>query len=174
MSVRLPVRELSADAFRPYGRVIERPSRAQDASGPGWAWWAETVVLEGDGRPWGVGYLDLEPAARRFDWAERHMRSLETIVPISGTCIVYDAPPEHPEEPGRLPGFERFEVFRVPPGSGVVMDAAVWHGAPLAEGGRARAIVLLLEGTGHEDVTVVRFEDEPVGIDGPRNDQQED
>jgi hypothetical protein len=50
----------------------------------------------------------------------------------------------------------------------------VWHGAPLAEGGRARAIVLLLEGTGHEDVTVVRFEDEPVGIDGPRNDQQED
>ncbi|HZB00657.1 MAG TPA: ureidoglycolate lyase [Actinomycetota bacterium] len=179
MSVRLPIRELSADAFRPYGRVIERPDRAQDASGPGWAWWAETVVLEGDGRPWGVGYLDLEPAAPRFDWAERHMRTLETIVPVSGTCLVYVAPAEHPEEPGRLPGFERFEVFRVPPGSGVVMDAAVWHGAPLAADGPARAIVLIHEGTGREDVTMVRFEDEPVEIGdspngSPRNQRQED
>ena len=174
MSVRLPVRELSGEAFRPYGRVIERPGRDRDASGPGWAWWAETVVLDGDGRPWGVGYLDLEPTEPRFDWAERHMRSLESIVPISGTCLVYVAPPEHPDEPDRLPGFERFEVFRVRPGSGVVMDRAVWHGAPLAEGAPAHAIVLLLEGTGRADVTVVRFEDEPVEIDGSQSDQQED
>jgi ureidoglycolate lyase len=170
MSVRLPVRELTAAAFRPYGRVIDRPARAHDASGPGWAWWAETIRLEGDGRPWGVGYLDLEPAEPRFDWAERHMRSLESIVPISGTCLVYVAPAEHPEEPERLPGFDRFEVFRVRPGAGVVMDPAVWHGAPLAEGGPARAIVLLLEGTGSDDVTMVRFEDGPVEIDNAQED----
>lgn len=174
MSVLLPVRDLSADAFRPYGRVIERPARPQDSSGPGWAWWAETVVLEGDGRPWGVGYLDLEPVATRFDWAERHMRSLETIVPITGSCLVYVAPPEHPEEPGRLPELERFEVFRVPPGSGVVLNAAVWHGAPLAASGPARALVLIHEGTGREDVTMVRFEKEPIQIDESPNSSQED
>jgi ureidoglycolate lyase len=173
VSVRLPVRDLSADAFRPYGRVIERPARPQDASGPGWAWWAETVVLEGDGRPWGVGYLDLERAATRFDWAERHMRSLETIVPITGSCFVYVAPPEHPEEPGRLPELERFEVFRVPPGSGVVLNAAVWHGAPLAASGPARALVLIHEGTGREDVTMVRFENEPIEFDESPNGSQE-
>jgi ureidoglycolate lyase len=172
MSVRIPVRELTAEDFRPYGRVIDRPARDHDASGPGWSWWAETVRLEGDGRPFGVGYLDLVPAEPRFDWAERHLRSLESIVPIDGTCLVYVAPPEHPEEPDRLPDFGRFEVFRVRPGSGVVMDPAVWHGAPLAEGGPARAIVLLLEGTGANDVTVVRFEDAPVQIDGSRD--QED
>ena len=66
--------------------------------------------------------------------------------------------------------FDRFEVFRVGPGSGVVMDPAVWHGAPLADGGPARAIVLILEGTGREDVTVVRFEDDPVRIDGSTTD----
>jgi hypothetical protein len=97
MNVRLPVRELSANAFRPYGRVIERPARDRDASGPGWSWWAETVLLEGDGRAWGVGYLDLEPAEPWFDWAERHMRTAETIVPIEGSCLVYVAPAEHPE-----------------------------------------------------------------------------
>ena len=170
MSVRLPIRDLSADAFRPYGRVIDRPDRERDAAGPGWDWWAETVMLEGDGRPWGVGYLDLEPSDPRFDWAERHMRSLETIVPISGSCLVYVAPPEHPEEPDRLPDFDRFEVFRVPPGTGVVMDAGVWHGAPLADGGPARAIVLILEWTGRDDVTVVRFEEDPVEIDRPQED----
>ena len=168
MSVRLPVRELTADAFRPYGRVIERPARDRDANGPGWTWWAETVLLEGDGRPWGVGYLDLEPAAPRVDWAERHMRTPETIVPISGACLVYVAPADHPDEPERLPPLDRFEVFRVPPGSGVVMDRAVWHGAPLADGGAARAIVLIHEGTGRDDVTLVRFEDAPIEIDRDR------
>ena len=165
MSVRVPVRELSADAFRPYGRVIDLPARDHDASGPGWRWWAETAVLEGDGRPWGVGYLDLAPGAPRFDWAERHMRTSETIVPVAGSCLVYVAPPDHPEEPDRLPPLERFEVFRVPPGAGVVMDAAVWHGAPLADGGPARAIVLILEGTGRHDVTLVRFETTLIEID---------
>jgi ureidoglycolate hydrolase len=174
MSVRIPVRELTEDAFRPYGRVVQRPARDHDASGPGWSWWAETVTLEGDGRPWTVGYLDLESAAPTFDWAERHMRSLEAIVPIDGTCLVYVAPPDHPEDPGQLADFERFEVFRVRPGSAVVMDAGVWHGAPLAHGRAARAIVLLLEGTGRDDVTVVRFEDAPVEIERPPTGGQED
>jgi ureidoglycolate lyase len=161
----LPVRELTEEAFAPYGRVIRLPDRDRDAGGPGWRWWAETVILEGDGRPWTVGYLDLEPSPPpRFDWAERHLGSLEAIVPIHGGCLVYVGPADHIDEPEHLPPIEDFRVFRVPPGFGVVMDRAVWHGAPLAEDGPAKAIVLLLEGTGREDVTVVRFEDAPVLI----------
>jgi ureidoglycolate hydrolase len=163
--VALSVSTLTADAFEPFGRVIDRPGRVHDAAGPGWSWWAETLLLEGDGRPWGVGYLDLSPSPRRFDWAERHMRTLEAIVPVAGSCLVYVAPADHPEEPARLPSFDRFQVFRVPPGAGVVMNAGVWHGAPLADAGPARAIVLILKGTGKEDVTLVRFEDTPVEIE---------
>jgi len=163
--VTLPVRDLDAEAFAPFGRVIATPGRTQDASGPGWRWWAETVVLEGDGRPWGVGYLDLgSDRPSSFDWAERHLRSPEAIVPVAGSCLVYVAPPDHPEQPDRLPAFDAFRVFRVPPGTGVVMNPAVWHGAPLADRGPAKAIVLLLEGTGREDVTIVRFEQSPVRI----------
>jgi ureidoglycolate hydrolase len=166
-STVLPVLDLTKEDFTPYGRVIRPPDRTRDAEGEGWRWWADTVLLTGDGRPWGVGYLDLEPAPpARFDWAERHMASPEAIVPIAGGCLVYVGPAEHPDQPARLPALEDFRVFRVPPGWGVVMDRAVWHGAPLVEDGPAKAIVLLLEGTGRDDVTVVRFEDAPVLIEG--------
>jgi ureidoglycolate lyase len=160
----LPVRELSAEAFRPYGRVIQLPDREHDAFGERWRWWAETVLLPTDGRAFGVGFLELRPGPLRFDWAERHMRTVEAVIAGDRECLVYVGPPEHPEEPGRLPGLDRFEVFRIPPGNGVAMDPGVWHGAPLAPAGPTTAVVLILEGTGREDVTIVRFEDDPVEI----------
>ena len=158
----MKARDLSAQAFAPYGRVIETPDRSGDASGPGWTWWAETVLLAGDGRPWGVGYLSLEPTEPQFDWAERHMRTQEAIVPLGGDALVYVGPPDHPENPGRLAQLDRFEIFRVPAGMGVVMDRGVWHGAPFAADGPIGAAVLILEGTGRTDVTIVRFTDTPV------------
>lgn len=161
--IRLPVEPLTAEAFAPYGRVVELPQRPEDAAGPGWRWWAETAYLAGDGRPFGVGYLDLWPAGGTFDWAERHLRTQEAVFATSADLLVYVAPADHPEDPARLPAPDRFRVFRVPPGSGVVMDRAVWHGAPLAEA-PTRALVLILEGTGRHDVTMVRFPDGPVAI----------
>ena len=167
MPTRRAVAELTNDAFSRYGRVIELPDRSRDDEGPGWRWWAETVLLETDGRPFGVGYLDLRPAPLRFDWAERHMRTVEVVVPLGAECLLYVAPAEHIDEPARMPPFDRFEVFRIPPGKGVAMDRGVWHGAPLALDEPTPAMVLILEGTGREDVTVVRFEDSPVEIERP-------
>jgi ureidoglycolate hydrolase len=160
----LRVRELTPEAFRPYGSVVGLPERGEDASGPGWRWWAETVALPTDGRAFGVGYLDLSGSPMRFDWAERHMRSVEVVVPLAGDCLLYVGPPERLEEPESLPERDRFEVFRLRPGTGAAMDRGVWHGAPLSES-PSRAMVLLLRGTGRDDVTVVRFEDDPVDVE---------
>jgi ureidoglycolate lyase len=162
--VNLRPEALTDGAFAPYGRVVALPERPQDAEGPGWRWWAETAMLSGDGRPWGVGYLDLQPAPLQFDWAERHMRTQEAIFATSADLLVYVGPADHPEEPARLPPFDRFRAFRVSPGEGLVMDRGVWHGAPLAADGPTRALVLIQEGTGRHDVTVVRFENAPVHI----------
>lgn len=156
--------ELTTRSFEPYGRVIEGPQAAPDATGPGWRWWGETHMLAGDGRPFGVGFLDLSPAPMQFGWAERHMRSIETILPLDGDCAVYVGPPGHPDEPGRLPALDSFEVFLVRAGQGVILNQGVWHGAPLAVEGPSRAVVLLLEATGATDTTVVRFDDTPVVI----------
>jgi len=170
--MRLPIQDLTPDAFAPFGEVIGQPPRAADASGPGWQWWGETALLAADtgsaegrgGRPYGIGYLDLQPAELRFDWAERHMRSAEMLIP-AGDCLVYVGPPEHPAEPGLAPPLDRFQVFRVRQGQAVLLYPGVWHGAPLAIDRPVNVVVLLLAGTGASDTSLVRFSESPVGIE---------
>jgi ureidoglycolate lyase len=153
---------LAEDAFAPYGSVLSRPSGASHADGPGWHWWGEVAHLSSDGRRWAFGYLALEPEPMTFDWAERHMRSPEVVLATSADIAVYVAAPT----PSEAPRVDEFRVFAVPPGSGVVLDPGVWHGAPLAiDGGSTSAFVLLLEGTGRDDVTVARFPDSPITVE---------
>ena len=162
--MELLIQELSQQAFRPFGKIIAQPDRAEDAQGQGWKWWGENALMESGDRPYQIGYLDLKPAELKFDWAERHMRSAELIIPTGGDCVVYVAPPDYPNEPERMPPFERFQVFRVRQGQAVLLDKEVWHGAPLAIDKPLNAIVLLLSRTGELDLSLVRFEENPVSI----------
>ena len=148
---------LTEDAFGPFGAVLSQPTAPADATGPGWSWWAQAGRLPTDTRPYAVGYLALEPAEPEFDWSERHQRAAELIVPLGGDCAVYVAPPG--DEPSG------FRAFRVPAGAGVVLDPGVWHGAPLALGSALAAVVILPQGTGTEDTTVVRFPHNPIRIE---------
>ena len=162
--MQLQVQELTNETFQPFGKVIEQPNRAEDAQGPGWKWWSENALMESADRPYQIGYLDLKPAELKFDWAERHMRSAELIIPTGGDCLVYVAPPDYLDEPERMPPFERFQVFRVSAGQAVLLHKGVWHGAPLAINTPLNVIVLLLSRTGEVDLSLVRFEDTPVTI----------
>ena len=162
--MEIRAQELTAAAFAPFGEVVAAPARRPDADGPGWRWWAETALLPASARPFGVGYLRLEPPELRFDWAERHMRTVEMLIPAGGDCLVYVGPADHPEEPAQRPDLERFQVFRIREGQAVILRPGVWHGAPLAADGALAVFVLLLEGTGREDTIVVRFEETPVSI----------
>ncbi len=155
---------LTAAAFAPFGQVIKRPDGVPNASGPGWQWWGETALLAGDQRPYGIGYLALEPADLRFDWAERHMRSAEVLIPSGGDCLIYVGPPGPPDQPDELPPLDRFRVFRVRQGEGVLLLPGVWHGAPLAIDRSLNVVVLLLQATGATDTHLVRFADTPIEI----------
>jgi ureidoglycolate lyase len=140
---------LTAGAFRPFGTVIARPSGVPDAIGEGWSWWAETGALPAAG--YAIGYLALEPAAATFDWAEFHPDSVELIAPLGGECVVYVA------TPGAEP--RDFRAFRVGAGEAVILDRAVWHGAPLALTSPLTAMVALAR---RPDTVVTRFD--PISI----------
>ena len=154
---------LTRDSFAPFGKVLSKPEASSDAEGPGWQWWGEVMALPTDGRRWAFGYLNLDPAPMRIDWAERHLRSAEVVL-AGGDIAVYVAPPTSTESP-EPPAPEAFRVFALPAGSGVVMEPGVWHGAPFAMEDATSALVLLMEGTGREDVTVVRFPETPIVVE---------
>jgi ureidoglycolate lyase len=145
----LAVETLSDEAFAPFGRVVDVPAREPDSVGDPWRWWATAAVLDHGERPYAVGYLEVEPGRPAFDWAERHDRSEEMVIPLHGEVLLYASAPE-PED---------FHVFRVRPGQAVILGKGVWHGAPLAAAGAASAIVLLAERTGELDTDKVSFEE---------------
>ena len=156
----IAVEPLTPAAFVPFGRVVELPVRPPDATGDGWSWWAENEFLAATGEArYALGYLALEPGPTSFDWAERHERTEELVVPLRGSCLLYVGPAEDAE-----PVMEHFRVFRLEPGQAALMNRGIWHGAPLADGEPGNALVVLLEGTGRDDVRVVRFEDRPVEV----------
>lgn len=162
--MKLPIEELTAEAFAPFGRVVEKPNRATDAQGPGFFWYGEIADLTPGDRPYAAGHLELEPAPLRFDWAERHMHTDELLAPVSGTCLIYVGPPEFPDEPGRLPALDHFRVFRVRQGQVVILKPGVWHGAPMAVDGPMTVLVILQRNTAKQDLHLGRFESTPVDV----------
>ncbi len=84
---------------------------------------------------------------------------------MGGDCLVYVGPPENPEQPDQLPPLERFRVFRLRQGQGVLLGKGVWHGAPMALDKPLNVAVLLLKDTGNVDGHVAKFEETPVEIE---------
>ncbi len=155
----LSVRELTPEAFMPYGTVIEQPSTDAEASGDGWQWWSKAAQVPESDQPYAVGFLALKPATLAFDWAEYHQQSKETIIPLGKECLVYVG------RPADEPGWEGFEVFRVRQGQGVILDEGVWHGAPLATHHALSALVLLRQGTGAHDTFKADHPGGPIEIE---------
>jgi ureidoglycolate lyase len=152
---------LTADAFAPFGRVVDEPQRPPDSVGDPWRWWAEAALLDATDGRYAVGYLVVDNGRSGFDWAERHLESEELVIAARGEVLLYAGPPDQGDEP--VP--ERFRVFRVRPGQAALLAKGVWHGAPLAAGGPAAALVLLREGTGANDTLMARFDEVRVGGD---------
>jgi ureidoglycolate lyase len=156
--MELPIEDLTAEAFAPFGRVVTMPDRATDANGDGWQYWGGLTSLPGTDAGYFVGYLNLRPpTALRFDWAERHALSPELLVPTGGACVIHVAPADYPDELDRLPSLERFRLFRVRPGQAVLLDRKVWHGAPMALGSPSQVMVVLQQGTGPANTSLVQF-----------------
>lgn len=159
--MELRIEALSAQAFAPFGTVIERPGRPADASGSGWQWWGELLNLSGGDQPYAIGVVSLTPAPLRFDWAERHEHSDELIVPMGDGCLIYVGPAEVADISTAL---DQFHAFRLAPGQAVLLRRGVWHGAPIAAEQALKVLIVLLHNTGRQDTRVVRFEQTPVQI----------
>ena len=116
-------RPLSAEAFAPYGDVVEAPAQ------PGRAYFESSI---GNLRPgaepklWMLTKLPAAPLPLEFHSLERHEFSSQSFVPIEiGRWLVVVAP--HAAQQG--PAIDGVEAFLARPTQGVSYRPNVWHGA---------------------------------------------
>lgn len=154
--IQLAVSTLTPRSFEPFGRVIAKPPEPPTATGEGWQWWSDVDQITVLSRPHGLGFLSLHPAELAFDWAERHGRTQELIVPLGGRCLIYVAAPTAADV-SEAPAPEDFQIFALGPDCAALLNIGVWHGAPLALNEPLSALVVLREGTGTQDTEVVKL-----------------
>lgn len=120
-AIKVKVEPLTADAFRPFGQMLE--SRQP----------VFPEVEPGEGRV-AIELLTLKRPAnpRRLSQMAIHFSYNQTFIPVRGSMALIVAPP--PRNPGA--GHERLEVdydrlaaFIVQPGQAAFIDKGVWHNA---------------------------------------------
>lgn len=128
MSRTVRVKELSLEAFAPYGAYANmlNPSAAKIGQEPieffrdmlplelGTAHYASFSICR---------VLKREPV---IDVTEYHTACGELCMALDGDMLIHVGPAT---PNGQVP-LDRFEVFRVPKGTGVVIRPGVWHHAP--------------------------------------------
>jgi ureidoglycolate hydrolase len=128
-TITVKVQPLSADAFRPYGQVLE--SR-------------HPLYPEvDDGQP-SVVMLQLKQHPKRIGMMAFHFSYNQTFIPVQGTMVLVVAPPprNREAEPAAYEvDYERVAAFVVEPGQAVLIDKGTGHNViPLATDCRAISV----------------------------------
>lgn len=116
-TIKVKVQPLSAEAFRPYGHLV-------DGKHP-----AYPDVEEG--RPAVVSvHLKHNPNARRIGQLAIHFSYGQTFIPVQGSLALIVAPPPRNREAGHGVyelDYERLVAFVMEPGQAAHIDKGVWH-----------------------------------------------
>lgn len=118
-TIRVKLQPLTAEAFRPYGHIV-------DTKHP-----AYPDVEEG--RPAVVSVqLRHSPDANRVGHLAIHFSYGQTFIPVQGSMVLIVAPPPRNREAGLQAyelDYERLAAFVLEPGDVVHIEKGVWHGA---------------------------------------------
>ncbi|MBJ6372445.1 ureidoglycolate lyase [Sedimentitalea arenosa] len=150
MSEIITIRPLTAEAFAPYGDVLDAtgdPDRIINAGLCGR--YHDRAKLDfGDGRA-GISVFSAEPRnlPLALDMVERHPDGSQAFLPMSLEPFLVVVAPDETGKPGRP------VAFRTEPGQGVNYHRGIWHGvlAPLSSPGLFAVIDRIGEGANLEE-----------------------
>lgn len=150
MSEIITIRPLTAEAFAPYGDVLDAtgdPDRIINAGLCGR--YHDRAKLDfGDGRA-GISLFSAEPRnlPLALDMVERHPDGSQAFLPMSLEPFLVVVAPDETGKPGRP------VAFRTEPGQGVNYHRGIWHGvlAPLSSPGLFAVIDRIGEGANLEE-----------------------
>lgn len=132
-ALRLEVRELTPEAFAPYGEV----------SGP-----ASGFRLDFSNEPASFCHVRIDARPFHLYFFARHLHTTQSYVPLGGSAsILVVAPPSDLLDADALPDMKQVAAFRLEPGRAINLHRGTWHRTPLPLGAWSDFMVLDREGT---------------------------
>ena len=151
------VQELTLEAFNRYGSFADLVHPNGDITGiPGSIieFYRDRLTLTASSAAMGISVTKCQKRPLIIEKAEYHDRCCEAFMPLNGDVYVHVAP----ATPHGVVPYGRFDVFRVPQGTMVILRPGVWHHAPFAiEQDSVSNLCILPERTYATDCTLVVF-----------------
>jgi ureidoglycolate hydrolase len=121
--------------------------------------WSPIGILATKQERMEVGLCSIKKNFDRFDRMERHLESVEIIIPVSDSLFIPVAPPESTPDP------EKIRIIPVQVGEIINLHPCVWHFAygPIRAVSRKKPLeylVLLKSGTPTDDLEMVELNQE--------------
>ncbi len=114
-TLKLKVRPLTAEAFRPYGAILEPGTMVYPEAEEG------RVALE-------ILRTRRRPTNRHTQQLAIHFTYNQTFIPVQGSMVLIVAPaPEDREADIYAFDFENAAAFLIEPGQGAFIEKGVWH-----------------------------------------------
>jgi ureidoglycolate hydrolase len=118
-SVKIKIQPLTAEAFRPYGEVLQKKHLIYPESEEG------RVAME-------MLTVKYRSSAKRMDQLAFHFSYNQTFIPVQGSLVLVVAPPPRNREAGPSKyelDYEKVAAFMVEPGQAAFIYKGTWHNA---------------------------------------------
>jgi len=153
MSNQVAVKELSLEAFEPYGTFANmiNPKATKIGAEP-IEFFRDMILLDlGAARCAAFSICRVLKRPEVVDVTEYHSSCGEANLPLDGDILIHVAP----ATPNGVVPLDRIEIFRVPKGTLVALRPGVWHHAPFAVNtGCVNTLIVLPERTYANDCVV--------------------
>lgn len=125
---KVPLRELSEEAFAPYGNVVCLPNNLPTKKGQGWKCWLP-VSLVSITTDLGIGLVVTQERPLVVTEMERHVSREEILWPTDKAVVQPMALPKDLDDPSAVPDPDTVCAFLIKPGQAIVMAKGAWHSA---------------------------------------------
>ena len=120
---------LTREKFKPFGKLIEKPSSPAEVARDYLDWWGGLYDLDFADTA-SLGYLEIRRREFVINELERHVKAAEIFIPVEGVSIMPFAPAGNPDNPNETPSLDELTAFIVDGTQGMVIEKGVWHFPP--------------------------------------------
>ena len=147
----LKVEKLTKEAFEAFGTYLGKPDCEPDAKRvdlEAYIGISDIMDLKPKSATW--GFLTLKKHDSPVDTIERHLKTAEAFIPLTGQSVMVVAPVSDPNDANAKPDQSKMKAFLMDGSAGVFFPAGSWHWAPFAISDEATFLIIVDENVGDD------------------------